>query len=84
MSFNEYQIPKEYRNKFKVTKKDLKELKKFLDTELITLKEMTHLSKDDIEAIRNALIHGFWSIKAKNKEKYTPIKYKNNIYINQL
>lgn len=84
MSFNEYQIPKEYRNKFKVTKKDLKELKKFLDTELITLKEMTHLSKDDIEAIHNALIHGFWSIKAKNKEKYTPIKYKNNIYINQL
>lgn len=84
MNFNEYQIPNEYKNKFKVTKRDLKELKKFLDNELITLREMAHLSKDDIESIHSALIYGFWAIKAKNKEKYTPKKYKNNIYTNQI
>lgn len=84
MNFNECQIPEEYRNKFKVTQKDLKELKKFLDDGLVALRGMTNLSKDDIESIHTALIHGFWSIKAKNKEKYTPKKYKNNIYTTQI
>lgn len=81
MNFNDYQIPKEYVNKFKVTQKDKKEFKKFWDNELISLNKMSYLSSDDIKSIHNALMYSFWIVKARNKEKYTPIKYKNNIYI---
>nr|DAV30391.1 MAG TPA: hypothetical protein [Caudoviricetes sp.] len=28
-------------------------------------------------------MYAFWSIKARNKEKYTPRIYKNNIYIDK-
>lgn len=83
MNFNDYQIPKEYTNKFKITQRDLKEFEVFWISELVALKEMSNLSKDDISAIHNALMCAFWSIKGKNKEKYTPAKYKNNIYISQ-
>ncbi|WP_294363526.1 hypothetical protein [uncultured Clostridium sp.] len=76
MNFDTYQIPNEYTNKFKVTEKDLKVFQKFGISELVALKEMPNLSKDDISSIHNALMYAFWSIKAKNKEKYTPIKYK--------
>lgn len=81
MNFDTYQIPKEYTDKFKVTERDLKDFEKFWIRELVALKEMPNLSKDDISSIHNALMYAFWSIKAKNKEKYTPTKYKNNIYI---
>lgn len=81
MNFNNYQIPKEYTSKFKVTQKDLKDFEKFWINELVTLKEMPNLSKDDISSMHNALMCAFWTVKAKNKEKYTPKKYKNNIYI---
>lgn len=83
MNFNNYEIPKEYTDKFKVTSKDKIDFQKFWTSELVALKEMPNLSKDDISSIHNALMYAFWTIKAKNKEKYTPIKYKNNIYINQ-
>ena len=83
MNFNNYKIPKEYTDKFKVTSRDKRDFKKFWDAELITLNKMSDLSKNDIESIHNALMYAFWSIKARNKEKYTPKIYKNNIYINQ-
>ncbi|MDU5211110.1 MAG: hypothetical protein E6441_12300 [Clostridium sp.] len=82
MNFNNYKIPKEYADKFKVTSRDKRDFKKFWDAELIALNKMPDLSKDDIKSIHNALMYAFWSIKAKNKEIYTPAKYKNSIYIN--
>ncbi|MDB1933927.1 hypothetical protein PMY12_05975 [Clostridium tertium] len=83
MNFNEYQIPKEYTNKFKVTQKDKSQFKKFWDNELKLLTETTDLSINDIEIIHNSIMDLFWEAKGMNKEKYTPAKYKNNIYINQ-
>lgn len=81
MIFNEYQIPKDYTDKFKVTKRDKLQFKKFWNDELVSLNKMSYLSSDDIESIHNALMYSFWIIKARNKEKYTPERYKNNIYI---
>lgn len=82
-NYSEINAPKEYTDKFKVTSRDKRDFKKFWDAELITLNKMSDLSKNDIESIHNALMYAFWSIKARNKEKYTPRIYKNNIYINQ-
>ena len=65
MDFNTYQIPKEYTDKFKVTKKD----------------ENTNLSIDDIEIIHNVIMDLFWEAKGMNKERYTPNKFKKNIYV---
>lgn len=83
MTFNNYEIPKEYIDKYKVTLRDKRDFQKFWINELVALKEMPNLSKDDVSSIHNALIYAFWAIKGKNKEKYTPAKYKNNIYIKQ-
>ena len=68
INFNDYQIPNEYIDKFKVTQRDLKDFEKFWINELISLKEMPNLSKDDITSIHYVLMYAFWSIKAKNKK----------------
>lgn len=82
MNFSNYQIPKDYIDKFKVTKRDKRQFKKFWDDELLALNRMTDLSKKDIKLIHKSFMDCFWTAKAIAKEKYTPAKYKNNIYIN--
>ncbi|WP_133014418.1 hypothetical protein [Clostridium cuniculi] len=80
MNFNEYQIPKEYTNKFKVTSRDKRQFKKFWNDELIKLNKMNELSNYDIELIHKTIMDCFWEAKKFSKEKYTPLKYKNSIY----
>ncbi len=81
MDFTTYQIPKEYTDKFKVTKKDERDFKKFWDNELKLLTETTELSINDIEIIHKVIMDIFWEAKGMNKEKYTPNKFKKNIYV---
>ena len=80
MNFNNYKIPKEYTDKFKVTERDKRQFKKFWNDELILLNKMNNLSKDDIEIIHKSIISIFWIAKGINKEKFTPSKYKKSIY----
>lgn len=81
MNFNDYQIPKEYTDKFKLTQRDKKEFKKFWNDELVKLNKMNDLSNTTIELVHKSLMDCFWIAKALSKEKYTSAKYKNNIYI---
>lgn len=83
MDFNNYKIPKEYTDKFKVTQRDKKQFKKFWNDELNKLNEMHDLSKTNIELLHKSIMDCFWIAKTFSKEKYTPSKYKNNIYVNQ-
>ncbi|MDU4891017.1 MAG: hypothetical protein E6344_18050 [Clostridium sp.] len=80
MNFNEYQIPKEYTNKFKVTQRDLRDFKKFWNNTLKELNSINYLSKTDVDTLFKVFMDSFWSIKSRNKEKFTPSKFKNNIY----
>ncbi|MBS6501616.1 MAG: hypothetical protein KH415_08295 [Clostridium sp.] len=50
MTFNNYEIPKEYIDKYKVTSRDKRDFQKFWINESVALKEMSNLSKDDISA----------------------------------
>lgn len=63
MTFNNYEIPKEYIDKYKVTLRDKRDFQKFWINELVALKEMPNLSKDDVSSIHNALIYAFWGHK---------------------
>lgn len=81
MNFNNYEIPKEYTDKFKFTQRDKRQFKKFWDNELKLLTETTDLSINDIEIIHNVIMDLFWETKGMNKEKYTPNKFKKNIYV---
>lgn len=82
MNFTEYQIPKEYTNKFKVTPRDKREFKKFWNDELDKLSNMDNISSDTIPEIHKVFMDLFWESKSIAKEKYTPSKYKKNIYVN--
>lgn len=81
MNFNDYQIQKDYTNKFKVTPRDKRQFKAFWNNELNKLKAMPNLSENDIELMHKSFMDCFWIAKTLSKEKYTPAKYKNNIYI---
>lgn len=81
MNFNEYEIPKEYTDKFKLTQRDKTQFKKFWNDELLKLNKIINLPSTTIELIHKSLMDCFWMAKALAKEKYTPEKYKNNIYI---
>lgn len=83
MDFNNYEIPKEYTDKYKVTSRDIKQFKKVWNDELVKLKKMGDLSNTTIELVHKTMMDCFWEAKKFSKEIYTPAKYKNNIYINQ-
>ena len=82
MDFNMYKIPKEFRDKFKITQRDLREFKNFRNDNWIKINKMSDLSNNDISLLHKSFMNSFGIAKASSKEKYTPTKYKHNIYIN--
>ncbi|WP_040191811.1 hypothetical protein [Clostridium culturomicium] len=83
MDFNNYEIPKSYSCKYKVTSRDIRQFKKFWSDELVKLNKMNDLSSNTIKLIHKSMMDCFWEAKKLSKETYTPSKYKNNIYINK-
>lgn len=71
MDFNNYEIPKEYTDKYKVTSRDIRQFKKVWNDELIKLKKMSDLSNTTIELVHKSIMDCFWKLKNSLK-KYIP------------
>lgn len=75
-------------NNYDLNKKDIKDIEKSLDSIMNDLDNLDDsilyngpLDQIDKSLIKNAFNHALVDLKIKNKEKYTPKKYKNNFEI---